>query len=503
MWPAAIASVLGFATSELVRYQAAEARFYGMLTALVACAIYLYSVAVTTPRFTPRLFVLTALVHAGLLYTHMFGPVYSAAILAAWVIADRVQRRPLDARYLSVILAWVSFVPWLPALRHLAAVGRPQNWIPLPSWQELVTQYAFTLDYFPVIVAAIVAVGIAVAWARNAVGSRSPTGTLPTIAAGVAVLAAALWYVPRRELTPAHIRDAWTSSNSVAVLTLVVIVALQHLSLRVRTLRRGASLSPVTAADESLLIVSGALLAVPVVAYIVSQLVTSISLDRYFIPASLGLLPIVAHFARWTAGGSVQDEVDRSPTRPRQALGGAAWAGLVMLIAVKPAWDNRHLVAQPRPGREIEAVAPPGATVVVESVLDLLPLRQYQRRRDIAYVYPLDRDAAHDPHSWLGASVEYNLLDNWRRVGYLDAQTSSGTHVPCEGRPFVVVHSWRLSWYNKRIASDTAFATHRIGQSWSTFEKSGIILVQPRGSMVPAMCRDSVTDGSSSARRRT
>ena len=98
-WPAAIASVVVFATSQSVGYQIAEARFYGLLTALVACAVYLYTRAVCATRYSWRLFLLTVLVHCALLYTHPLGLLYSAAILTAWVVDDRVQRRPWDDRF--------------------------------------------------------------------------------------------------------------------------------------------------------------------------------------------------------------------------------------------------------------------------------------------------------------------------------------------------------------------------------------------------------------------
>ncbi len=102
-WPAAIASVGVFATSQSVGYQIAQARFYGLLTALVACAVYLYARAVRSPAFTWRLFAITAITHAALLYTHLFGAIYSAAILTAWIVCDRLQRRPWHTRYLSIV----------------------------------------------------------------------------------------------------------------------------------------------------------------------------------------------------------------------------------------------------------------------------------------------------------------------------------------------------------------------------------------------------------------
>jgi uncharacterized membrane protein len=496
MWPAAIASVTVFATSQLVLYQIAEARFYGQLTALVAGAVYLYARAVSARRYTRSLFALTALVHAGLLYTHVYGVLYSAAILAAWVIADGAHGRPWDARYLSVVAGWLSFVPWLPALKRLAAVGNPHTWIGVPRWPDLVNTYAFTLLYVPSIVVATVALGVLASSLPDRAERRSSTRPIrlwrtnvAKIAAGAVVLLAALWYVPR-PLTLASVYTAWTAGNSMAVLALLLVVVVHCVQSRVHLARSDVAPPEFLLMDESMLIVGAALLAVPVVAFFVSHLGPSIFFDRYFIPASLGVMPILAHFARWCTSSAPGGRENRSASGLRPSVVDVAWTVLIVLIAVQPTWVNRKLRAQPRPGNEIEAVVPNGMTVVVESVLDLLPLRQYQRRHDLSYVYPMDWDAAMDPHSYSGATLEYHLMDNWRRVGYLSAPVARGTRVPCDGRPFVVVHSWRHSWYNDRIANDSAFVAQSIGRSWSTLETSDILLIHPRASIVPAMCRD-------------
>ena len=55
-------------------------------------------------------------------------------------------------------------------------------------------------------------------------------------------------------------------------------------------------MAPETVLDESLLIVGYALLGVPFVTFVVSRFGPSIFHDRYLIPASLGLMPILAHF---------------------------------------------------------------------------------------------------------------------------------------------------------------------------------------------------------------
>ena len=510
-WPAAIALVTVFATSQSVGYQVAEARFYGLLTALVACAVYLYAHAVWTRAFTRRLFILTALTHVALLYTHPYGAIYSAAILAAWIVCDKVQGRPWHAGYLSVIIAWLVFIPWLPSLQRVGALGKPHSWIPVPSLPDLVTAYGFMLRYFPAIVAAILAVGII----RTAVDEGAGQGlaerstpasrnTAGKVTAGAFLIGAALLILPRHTHTLATFRDAMTGINSVAVLAVLGIVIAQQfwpLALRIRgdsgPSRSGSQM------DDSMLIVGFALLGVPLVVYLMSHLGPSIFHERYLIPASLGLIPFVAHLAWWSSGGASHPGLDRiRVTIPKLAIG-AACTGLVMVIAFRPVFAARHLPSQERPGTDVEAVVPPDITVVVESALDFLPLRHYQRRNDLTYTFPMDWASALAPHSWLGATVEYKILETWRRVGLLSAAELSGTQVPCAGRPFVVLHSGRYSWYADRIAGDSAFNIQTLGPSPSTFERGTILLITPRAAVTPVMCRGSLPNQPSGPTPRT
>ncbi len=172
----AVGALVAFSLSLPVLHHVAEARFYGLLTALVALATYLYSRVVLEPqRMSRALVAATFATHAALVYTHVYGAIYSAAILVAWVVADRCAARWRPANYAAILAAWLTFVPWLPSLKHAADLARPRGWIPTPTIAALFDVFGFAMHRLPIVVIALVLL--------SALGGLSPrrrhVSTLP------------------------------------------------------------------------------------------------------------------------------------------------------------------------------------------------------------------------------------------------------------------------------------------------------------------------------------
>ena len=239
-WPATFALLGTFCTSVLVLEQNAEARMYGLFLALIVLAVVLYDRLVRAGRPAPTLLVLNVLVHAAIVQTHLFGPFYSGTIAAAF-LASRLSEPGTGWRrllapwpvHLSFVIAWLSFLLYLPAFQAQAEAGRPYSWIPQPTLGDL------------------------------AVLLSNASGALlrPEIFVLVVGAAALLWL-----LMPAHDRAA-------------------------------TGPGPLRLDDRHLLLLALALLALPVVIWLASHLGRPIFFDRYLMPSLLGWAVLIAHAA--------------------------------------------------------------------------------------------------------------------------------------------------------------------------------------------------------------
>jgi hypothetical protein len=182
--------------------QIAEARSYGLLLLCSAITLALVEL-LARGRATRWQIAAIALAQAALCATHVFGLAYSAAALAAVILADVVANRrlPLGA-CVAWCAGWLAFLVWLPALRHQAQVGVPYFPIARPSFVDLV--HGLTLGTtFRVALLLPIALGIAVGVARRSVADdkldppRPARVHLLLVAAGWVLVAVAVWSVSR------------------------------------------------------------------------------------------------------------------------------------------------------------------------------------------------------------------------------------------------------------------------------------------------------------------
>lgn len=140
-----LGAAFGLFASLIVLDQNSEARGYGLYLLLAALAIaQLVKVAQDAdPR--RRDLVLLALSQAGLILGHVLGLAYAGLLLLALLVADAVQRRFRFRVYAWQIAGWLALIPWIPAIRASAAVGRPHGWIPVPTLADLGSSLSFWL----------------------------------------------------------------------------------------------------------------------------------------------------------------------------------------------------------------------------------------------------------------------------------------------------------------------------------------------------------------------
>ena len=118
----------------------AEGRFYGLFLAAFAATLL---AILRSFRFTKSSW-LASLVfgaNSALVTSHILGIAYSAAMLVAWIVADRGQGRFRPRLYLAAAASWLWLIPSYPAIAASAAVGRPHFWTTQPNLSSFLLAY--------------------------------------------------------------------------------------------------------------------------------------------------------------------------------------------------------------------------------------------------------------------------------------------------------------------------------------------------------------------------
>jgi len=134
-WPAALAMSVVMGTSETIRFENSNIRFYGLLFALISLALLLAVELGASERPSLRLIVANGCVQAALILCHPLGGFYSACLLTATVLADAwVFRRIRWGVAISYPAGWCILPLWLRQFAHQAAINNPHSWVPVPKF---------------------------------------------------------------------------------------------------------------------------------------------------------------------------------------------------------------------------------------------------------------------------------------------------------------------------------------------------------------------------------
>ena len=165
-------------TSPVLLWQMKQARFYGMLLAAVALAVYL--AVLSLRKVSVSLLVLTFVAHTILVATHPFGALYSGCVLAGLLAVAARYRSYAPRLYLAVIGAWWPLLLSVTAMRNTAAVGKPTFWTVPPKLHEFLLAYVCSSKPVGlVVVAGALLIGASLLLERRR-PSRPGAGTSPT-----------------------------------------------------------------------------------------------------------------------------------------------------------------------------------------------------------------------------------------------------------------------------------------------------------------------------------
>jgi len=122
-----------FLGSSLLLNQNAEVRFYGLFFLCASLVMVLHSRLCEGAE--SRLLVLGGvLANAALLFSHVFGVLYSAAGIAALALWDYRRRQARPRLYLTLLSSWLLLGLWFKPLLRISDIAKPHNWIPRPDF---------------------------------------------------------------------------------------------------------------------------------------------------------------------------------------------------------------------------------------------------------------------------------------------------------------------------------------------------------------------------------
>jgi hypothetical protein len=155
-WPAFIGTIAVFCGSGIIIFQNSEARFYGLLLALFAIGVYSYQEVCLTAKVTTRLLLSLILLHGALVLSHVLGFWYSGLLLVTLVMRDCYFKALRPKVYLSIILGWVLFIPWIPGFVNQLYLIKNDFWITKPNLNSLFAIYNFGIILLPVLIIGLI-----------------------------------------------------------------------------------------------------------------------------------------------------------------------------------------------------------------------------------------------------------------------------------------------------------------------------------------------------------
>ena len=419
-WSASIGTFSVFCLSDLISYHNSEVRMYGLFPAVCALGLHQFSIINRKQKSSWKTLGTNVCLHAAIVLTHLYGILYSGAILFAFIICDRYFKNLWRPKvYLSIILGWIFLIPCITPIINQADIAKPRIWFHIVGIIEF-------LDYF----------------------SLSTKFSLLIL---VLLAISALLYVTD---TNNDNQESEVFSN------------------------KSQSFSE----ETSLLILAVSFLIVPVLAWLITRTIKPILVDRYIIPTIAISWPILLAYlsSRIFSNSTLSKRSDKKSSsnnllvyKQRILL-----LMLIVILIIYPIFRAKNTVYSPRPGINDDKYGYTELPIAVEAGHDFLP-RSYYSPQSNKYFDILDWETALNNTSSMFATGDYKALDalkrNYPQLNIIQSQEFINKY-----DRFLVLNEIDQKWFEKRIENNPKYQVKLLGTTEGAFGPLHVFLVESK-----------------------
>lgn len=384
-WSASIGTLAAFCLSSVILEQNAETRFYGLFIAVCALGLLQYEIINRQEKCSFAVLLFNTSIHGAIILTHIFGFLYSGAILFSLVIRDRYFSFFRPSVYLSIVLGWLLFIPWINSFQNQADAGKPHSWIPIPNLIELINSFSF--------------------------------------------------------------------SQALAVL-LVILLGISYLLFSNEAqFEKIVNAQQKSLAETSFLILAYSVLAVPVVAWIISRTLESIFVSRYMIPITISWSILLTYLSSRIFPSVVASKIYGSSSSKRLIVKQKISLIMLMVFLVTyPILYAKSYGTQQLPGLKDDSYGYTELPIAVESPHVYLP-RFYYSPKPNRYFFILDWQAALDKGNLLNSTVDYKVMEALKQ-NYPAQNIVQGKDFLDRYNRFLVLDEDGRRWFEMRIKNN-------------------------------------------------
>ncbi len=174
--------------------------------------------------------------------------------------------------------------------------------------------------------------------------------------------------------------------------------------------------------------------------------------SRYLMPLVILSVFLNAEMLRWIDLANILPERAKSHRLGLKRVAAVALAVVVLL------WDFGHippyLIMQKDYTKQLSAMLPKGIPVLIEDGITFAEVIGRQHDSGVKYLFPLDWEQSTEPFAPRLEVTQYNLMDNWRKVGYFSGSIVDLRHFLATTPVFLVLDDGKNYWDRPAVAPE-------------------------------------------------